>query len=175
MNPFDAVILGVALVGLVTGFSAGLLRSLATILAYVIAAPVALAIAPTIVNWLNARALLPADRAPLLLSLVPFIALIVIAVLLGTLMRAAVGGLTGRRTMFVNRMLGAVLGVARVGLLAVLLVLIFERIIPPAREPSWLKESQLRPYLSAAGAQGLRKLPPEITRYIDDLRRQRVL
>ena len=175
MNPFDAVVLGVALVGLVTGFSAGLLRSLATILAYVIAAPVALAIAPAIVNWLNARALLPADQAPLLLSLVPFIALILIAVLLGTLMRAAVGSATGGQTIFIDRVLGALLGLVRIGLLAVLLVLIFERIIPPGREPSWLKESQLRPYLSVAGAQGLRALPPEATRYIDELRRQRGL
>lgn len=175
MNPFDAVVLGVALVGLATGFSAGLLRSLATILAYVIAAPVALAIAPAIVNWLNTRAVLPADKAPLLLSLVPFITLIVIAVMLGTLMRAAVGSATGGRTMFIDRVLGALLGLVRIGLLAVLLVLIFERIIPPGREPPWLKESQLRPYLSVAGAQGLRALPPEVTRYIDELRRQRGL
>ncbi len=172
MNPFDAVVLGVALIALVTGFSAGLLRSLATILAYVIAAPVALAIAPTIAGWLNARALLPADKAPFLLSLVPFVALVVIAVLLGTLMRGAVGSVTGGRTIFIDRVLGALLGIVRIGLLAVLLVLIFERIIPPGREPVWLKESQLRPYLSVAGAQGLRTLPPEITSYIDRLRRQ---
>jgi membrane protein required for colicin V production len=175
MNPFDAVVLGVGLIGLGTGYAAGLLRSLATILAYVIAAPVALAIAPTIINWLSARAPLPADKAPLLLSLVPFIALIVIGVLLGALMRGAVGSVTGGRTIFIDRVLGALLGVARIGLLAVLLVLIFERIIPPGREPPWLKESQLRPYLSAAGAQGLRALPPEVTRYIDELRRQRGL
>jgi len=175
MNPFDAVVLGVALIGLVTGFSAGLLRSLATILAYVIAAPIALAIAPTIINCLSTRALLPADKAPLLLSLVPFIALIVIGVLLGALMRGAVGSVTGGRTIFIDRVLGALLGVVRIGLLAVLLVLIFERIIPPDREPPWLKESQLRPYLSVAGAQGMRALPPEVTRYIDELRRQRGL
>jgi membrane protein required for colicin V production len=175
MNPFDAVVLGVALIGLITGFSAGLLRSLATILAYVVAAPVALAIAPAIVGWLNSRALLPADKAPLLLALVPFIALIVIGFFLGTLMRGAVGSATGGRTIFIDRVLGALLGVARIGLLAVLLVLIFERIIPPDREPPWLRESQLRPYLSAAGAQGLRALPPEVTRYIDELRRQRGL
>src|SRR5688572_20915136 len=106
MNPFDAVVLGVALIGLVTGYVAGLLRSLATILAYVIAAPVALAVSPAIVNWLSARALLPADKAPLLLSLVPFIALILVAVLLGTLMRAAVGRVAGGRTMFIDRVLG---------------------------------------------------------------------
>ena len=175
MNPFDAVVLGVALIGMMTGFSAGLLRSLATILAYVIAAPIALAIAPTIINWLSTRALLPADKAPLLLSLVPFIALIVIGVLLGALMRGAVGSVTGGRTIFIDRVLGALLGVVRIGLLAVLLVLIFERIIPPDREPPWLKESQLRPYLSVAGAQGMRALPPEVTRYIDELRRQRGL
>ena len=175
MNPFDAVVLGVALIGLLTGFSAGLLRSLATILAYLVAAPIALAIAPPIVSWLNARALLPADKAPLLLALVPFIALIVIGFFLGTLMRGAVGSATGGRTIFIDRVLGALLGVARIALLAVLLVLIFERIIPPGREPPWLKESQVRPYLSAAGAQGLRALPPEVTRYIDELRRQQGL
>jgi membrane protein required for colicin V production len=175
MSPFDAAVLGIALVAVVTGFGSGLLRSLATILAYVIAAPVALAVSPAIANWLTTRALLPPDTAPLLLSLLPVIVLLAIGIVLGALMRAAVGGATSGQTIFIDRVLGALLGAVRIGLVAVLLVLIFERIIPPGREPDWLKESRLRPYLSTAGEMGLRALPPEAAGYIDRLKRERGL
>ena len=54
-----------------------------------------------------------------------------------------------------------------------LLVLIFDRIIPAGREPAFLRGSQLRPILSEAGRQGLRSLPPDVTDYIDRLKRER--
>ena len=168
MNPFDAVVLGVALVGLVTGYAAGLLRSLATILAYVIAAPVALAVSPAIVNWLNTRALLPADKAPLLLSLVPFVALIVIAVLLGTL-DARRGRQRDRWANHVHRSRAgrpARPGAHRPAGRAAGADLRAHH--PGGPRAAVAEELQLRPYLSAAGAQGLRALPPEITRYIDE-------
>jgi len=57
----------------------------------------------------------------------------------------------------------------------VLIVVIFDRIIPPGREPEFLKGSRLRPILSAAGRQGLKSLPPDIENYIDRLKRQRGL
>ena len=158
-----------------TGFRAGLLRSLATILAYVIAAPVALAVTPTVAVWLNARGLIPPDKAPLIVALLPIAVLLVIAILLGALMRGAVGKATGGQTIFIDRVLGGLLGVARIFLVAVLMVLVFERIIPAGREPDWLRQSQMRPYLSAAGAQGLRALPPSATSYIDGLARARGL
>ncbi len=61
----------------------------------------------------------------------------------------------------------------RVGLLAVLIVVVFDLIIPPGREPAFLKGSQWRPVLSQAGQQGLRALPPDIEAYIDRLKRER--
>jgi membrane protein required for colicin V production len=70
---------------------------------------------------------------------------------------------------------GAVLGIVRAVFLAVLVVIIFDRIIPPGREPAFLAESKLRPILLAAGRQGLRSLPPEIESYIDRLKRERGL
>ena len=70
-------------------------------------------------------------------------------------------------------MAGAALGVVRIALLAVVMVMIFERIIPPNREPPWLSQSRLRPLLSAAGRQGLRVLPPDVMGYIDRLKKQR--
>jgi membrane protein required for colicin V production len=174
MNPFDAVVLGLALVAVVTGFSAGLLRGLATILAYVVAAPVALAVSPMVTAFLTERALLPTDIVPNAASYVPIVVLLVVAFVLGSLMRGAVGGAAGRMGV-VDRLLGAVLGAVRIGLLAVLMVMIFERIIPPASEPDWFKQSHVRPYLSAAGAEGLRALPPQVSEMIDKFKRERGL
>jgi membrane protein required for colicin V production len=171
MNPFDAVVLGLTLVAVVTGFSAGLLRGLATILAYVIAAPVALAAAPAVTAMLTERGYLPIAGIPNSVSYVPLILVIVIAMVLGALMLGAVGATAGRMGL-IDRMLGALLGAFRIGFLAELLVMIFERIIPAGSEPDWFKQSQLRPYLSAAGAQGLRALPPQIVEQIDRFKRE---
>ena len=65
------------------------------------------------------------------------------------------------------------LGAVRIALVAVTLVLIFDRIIPPNRQPAFLIGSKLRPILLAAGQQGLRSLPRNVTAYIDQLKRER--
>ena len=173
MNPFDAAVLGLAFIALVTGFSSGLLRSLATILAYLVAAPVALAVSPSVSAWLGTQRFLPAEQMQLLVAVTPFLVLVVVAMVLGALMRGAVSGVTGGHMVLADRMLGAVLGVLRIGLVGVAFVLILERVVPAGREPDWLKGSQLRPYLSAAGAQGLRALPPQAVDYIDRFKRAR--
>ena len=48
-------------------------------------------------------------------------------------------------------------------------------LIPPGRDVSFLRGSQLRPLLSTAGQMGLKSLPPETTAFIDQLRRERRL
>jgi membrane protein required for colicin V production len=112
---------------------------------------------------------LPAD-IPNAASYVPAVLFLLIAFVLGALMRGAVGAAAGRMGL-IDRLLGAVLGAVRIGLLAIVLVLIFERIIPAGSEPDWFRQSQLRPYLSAAGAQGLRALPPQTMEAIDRLKK----
>ena len=169
MNLFDAAIYLFALVAIVTGFNAGLLRSLATILAYAVAVPIAIALTPRLGPLLIARGLITPDQA----TYVTFGLLLVIGFVLGVVMRGGVAGLTGDHTVFIDRVLGAALGAIRIVLLAVLLVMIFERMIPPGQEPAWLTESKLRPMLSAAGAAGLRALPPDTAAYIDRLRKER--
>jgi len=57
----------------------------------------------------------------------------------------------------------------------VLMVVIFDRIIPEHREPPWLTQSRLRPILSWAGQLGLKSLPPDVVNYIDRLKRARSL
>ena len=153
MTIFDSGVIGFALLALALGFNAGLLRSLSTILGYVIEVPIAAAVTP-----------------PLAVFHVVYWSALVISALLNR----AVGDMAGSTGPY-DRVAGATLGVVRVVLLAVVIVTIFERIIPPDREPHWLAQSRLRPLLSAAGRQGLRALPPDVMGYVDRLKKQRGL
>jgi len=168
MNLFDAAVLVTALLAVVMGFNAGLLRSLATILAYAIAAPAALAVTP-LLNTVFADRFEPTPANLALLFVGVFLGF---GLLFGMVARRAVGGVAGTHVMFADRLLGALLGLVRIGPLAVLMVMIFAAIIPPGREPAWLLESKSRPYFAAAGESGLRSLPPELSNYIERLKRQ---
>jgi membrane protein required for colicin V production len=72
-----------------------------------------------------------------------------------------------------DRLAGSVLGALRIGLVAITMVLIFDRIIPADRQPPFLKGSQLRPILLTAGQIGLKSLPPDVTALIDQLKKER--
>ena len=169
MNPFDAAVIAVTIFAIVAGFRSGLLRSLATIFGYVVAAPVAVAAAPYLVPILTTQFhLSPAQNWLALFGVFVFIGMA-----LSALLRLAVSELSGPQIGLPDRAAGAVLGAVRIVLLAVVMVLIFDRIIPAGREPTWLTESQLRPILSMAGQQGLKSLPPDVVEYIDRLKRER--
>lgn len=166
-NLFDGAVVLCLVVAIVTGFRTGLMRSLATILGYAVAAPAAVMLAPLILPWVNERFQFGQAQAPIVL----FAIFLIVGFLLAALMRGAVGAVTGHVGAF-DRAAGALLGAARIVLVAVLIVLVFDRLIPPDREPAWLAGSRLRPVLSQAGAQGLRQLPPHVAEYIDRIKRQ---
>jgi membrane protein required for colicin V production len=171
VNLFDGAVYLFLAIAIISGFRSGLLRSLATIFGYVIAAPVAVAIMPYISPLLTERFKLP----PAQTSLAFFAAFLIIGFIVGALLRGAIGEIAGNQISAPDRAAGAFLGAIRVVLLAVLMVLIFERIVPPGREPAFLKESKLRPILSQAGQEGLRQLPPDVTAFIDRMKRERGL
>jgi len=169
LNPFDAVIYLVALVAVVMGFNAGLLRSLATIFGYLAAAPVAVLATPPLSQFFTALFHLPPTQ-----PWVEFCAIFLAAgLVLSAMCRLAVSELIGPRVSLPDRVAGALLGAVRIALLAVLLVMIFDRIIPLGREPGFLIGSQLRPILSQAGRAGLRSLPPDVADIIDRMKRAR--
>jgi membrane protein required for colicin V production len=169
MNSFDAVVYGLTIVAIWSGFRAGLLRSVATIVGYAAAMPIALATAPLVAPLLagKSQAVWTQDSV-LVVGL--FLA---IGILLGALLRAAIGEVAGDSVHVTDRLAGSALGAVRIGLVAVTTVLIFDQLIPPDREPAFLRGSQLRPILSAAGRVGLKSLPPDVTAYIDRLKRER--
>jgi len=167
-NLFDGAVALCLIVAIVTGFRTGLMRSLATILGYAVAAPAAIMIVPLILPWVNERFQFGSAQAPVLL----FVVFLIVGFLLAALLRGAVGEVTGRHAGAFDRAAGALLGAVRILLVAVMIVLVFDRLIPPDREPAFLAGSRLRPVLSQAGAQGLRQLPPHLTEHIDRIKRE---
>jgi membrane protein required for colicin V production len=83
--------------------------------------------------------------------------------------------MVGQHIGIVDRITGALLGAGRIALVAVLIAVIFDRVIPQGRQPAFLTESLLYPYLSAAGRAGMQALPPEVSDYIDRLKKERGL
>jgi membrane protein required for colicin V production len=171
INAFDAVVYLCLIVAVIFGFGSGLLRSLATIFGYVAAAPITVALTPAVTPQLIERFQMPPAQVLLAIAAI----FVLFGFVLGALFRRTISALVGPTPSFPDRLAGAVLGAVRIGLLAVLIVVIFDRIIPEDREPAWLAESRLRPILSQAGQMGLKSLPPDVADYIDRLKRARDL
>ena len=165
MNTFDLVVfLGLA-IATVTGFGTGLVRSAATILAYLVAMPIAVWVMSYVPPLDDQFASPLGHNAGFFLG-----AFLVIGMVLGKLARMMVTDAIGPELGVVDRLAGAALGAVRVGLVAISVVMVFDRLIPAADEPAFLKGSQLRPLLSAAGQSGFRSLPPEAAAAIDRLK-----
>jgi|SRR5215468_1383513 membrane protein required for colicin V production len=168
-NLFDLVIYACLFAAVVLGFMTGFLRSLATIFGYLCGMGIAVAAAPRLAPLLTTYLKMPAPQTWLV-----FIAVFVAAgAVVSALLRLAVSEMVSPSISVPDRIAGAALGAFRIVLLAVLLVLVLDRVIPPGREPAFLKGSRWRPALSSAAKYGLQALPPDVEDYIDRLKRQR--
>src|SRR6201991_190179 len=162
MNSFDVIVYVGLIVAAITGFNAGLLRSAVTILAYLIAMPIAVWMTSMVSPSVDGRLSLPLMQNSLL-----FFGIFLIAgIVLGKLMRMALDETIGPESGIGDRLAGAVLAAVRVVLVAITLVLIFDRLVPPDRQPAFLTGSHLRPLLSLAAQSGVKSLPPDVTAYI---------
>ncbi|MGD0851327.1 CvpA family protein [Bradyrhizobium sp.] len=168
MNNFDAAIyIGLA-VAVITGFNSGLLRSGVTILAYLIAMPIAVWAMSLLSRRIGSSELDLAQNSPLFFGI-----FLVVGLVLGKFMRMAVDDMIGPSAGIGDRLAGAALGIVRVGLVAITLVMVFDQLVPADRQPAFLNGSQLRPLLSQVGQRGFRSLPPDVVAYIDRLKRDR--
>jgi membrane protein required for colicin V production len=166
MNSFDIVVCAALLTAMTMGFKAGLLRSAVTILAYLVAMPIAL--------WVTSHVTRDAGGMALMQNPLPFFGTLLAAgIVLGKLMRMVLDETIGTELGIGDRLAGSVLGAVRVGLVAISLVVIFDQLVPADRRPSYLVGSRLRPILSAAGQMGLKSLPPDIAAYVDRLKKDR--
>jgi membrane protein required for colicin V production len=167
MNSFDAALMLGLMIAVIAGFKAGLLRSVATMLAYLIALPITIWLTPLVSRVVDGRSVLPLQH-----SLLFFAVYLMAGVVLGKLMRMALDDAIGPEAGLADRLAGATLGAARAGLVAITLVLVFDQLVPPDRQPATLVSSQLRPLLSQAGQRGFRSLPPELAAAIDRLKKE---
>jgi len=168
INAFDLAVYAGLLIAVVSGFSTGLVRSGVTILAYLVAMPIAVSVL-SFVPPLDANA-----ASPLMQNWGFFLgAFLVIGMVLGKLARITLDEAIGPEAGIVDRLGGAVLGAVRVALVATSVVLVFDQLIPADRQPAFLKGSQLRPIFSAAGQKGFRSLPPDVAATIDRLKHER--
>ncbi len=171
MNGFDVVICLGLLFAVVTGFNTGLLRSAVTILAYLVAMPIAVTAMAMVAPRLS---LMPAS--PLLGNGALLFGLFLVAgVVLGKLARVMLDDAVGSQIGIGDRLGGALLGAVRTGLVVTTLVLVFDQLVPLASQPQFLNGSRLRPLFSAAGQLGFRSLPPDVTMVIERLRMERRL
>jgi membrane protein required for colicin V production len=172
LNIFDAIVCVALIVSAITGFNAGLMRSLAAILGYISAMPIAVAVTARLSPAFDGAA--ASLTTPWAQNSILFFGVFLGAgLLIGALLRIAVNDLFGPSINWADRLAGSALGVIRIGLVAVAVVVVFDRIIPADRQPGFLQGSNLRPALSRAGQQGLRSLPPDIAAYIDQLKTDR--
>jgi len=169
MNSFDIVVLLGLVIAVVTGFNTGLLRSAATILAYLVAMPIAVWVVSAIAPQLSGK-----FESPLAQNWGVFLGIFLAAGMgLGKLTRMALDEAIGSDAGILDRLAGAALGALRVGLVATTVVLVFDQLIPAERQPAFLVGSQLRPLFSAAGQKGFRSLPPDLAATIDQIKQQR--
>ena len=166
MNSFDIAVCAATIAAMVMGFNAGLLRSAVTILAYLIAMPIAV--------WVTSQVVRDGSNLALMQNPLPFFGTFLIAgVVLGKLMRMAIDDTIGTESGIADRLAGSALGAVRVGLVAISVVVVFDQLIPADRQPSYLAGSRLRPLFSAAGQMGLKSLPPDLTTYVERLKKDR--
>jgi len=109
----------------------GLLRSLATTIGYICGAGIAVAATPKALSLLANY-----PKIPTLQTWIVVVAIfIVTGALISALLRLTASGIAGRNITVPDRIGGAALGAFRVAMLAIMLVLVFDRMIPPEREP----------------------------------------
>jgi membrane protein required for colicin V production len=169
MNYFDAAITVGLVFAVVTGFKTGLVRSAVTIVAYLFAAPVAIGVMSALSPPASGN--LTAGLAQNVL--VFFGIFLLVGLAFGKVARTMVDEAIGSQAGIVDRLCGAMLGAARVGLIAVTVVLVVDQLLPPQLQPPWLTGSQLQPWLSAAGQKGVQSLPPDVAATLDRLKRNR--
>jgi membrane protein required for colicin V production len=163
MNAFDAVVIVMLILAARAGFKSGLLRSAATVLGYLTAMPVAVAVTPLVSPALAGNSPSPVSDTSVLLVGV-FLAT---GMALGAVFRGAVAETIGPDISVVDRLAGLMVGTLRTLLVAITMVMSFDQLIASDRQPSFLNGSRLRPILSAAGQKTLKSLPPEVMAWID--------
>jgi membrane protein required for colicin V production len=147
---FDLVVYAFLALAIVLGFNSGLLRSMATIIGYLIAAPIAIGTAPAVSYFLTTRFNISAASNGVVLALI----LLVAGMIFGALLRRAVNDLVGPDVKHPGPHRRGFLGAARIGLVAVLIVCDHRPHHPANRRASRLFLAQVQSTALSVGPPG---------------------
>jgi len=137
LNMFDYGLLVVILLSLLLGVRRGFFAEVLSVLTWVIAFFVAMLFTHSLALYLAHYV-----KSTLLANLLSFVGLFVLVLIIGAIVRCIVMRLTDQTQMsIVNRMLGAVFGIARGVLVALLLVFIFSN--TALKDHDWFKNAAL--------------------------------
>jgi membrane protein required for colicin V production len=161
MTAFDLTVIGIVGLSTVFAFWRGLIRSVASLAGLVAAVLAAIHFSPTAANLLSMVSDNPATRYLVAFALI-FIVVVLICGLLGWLLSRAIRAIG---LGFVDRLLGAVFGVAR-GVLIVVMVVLLAGLTTLPRQEWWQNASFAQPLVIAALS--LRPwLPQEMAQRLD--------
>jgi membrane protein required for colicin V production len=169
MTVLDWSVIGVVVASMLIAFARGITRELIALLAWVVGFFAAVAFSPLV------GAMLPEFGGhPVVRYLIAFVAILLVALLLGALIAWPLRSVIRRAGLgFVDRFLGAVFGIAR-GVVLVLVFVLFAGLTTLPRL-NWWQNSALAPML-VVGAMALAPwLPSEWARRLDYSREGRTL
>lgn len=160
MNWADITILAIIALSAVLSVFRGFLREVLSLLAWLLAFWVAFSFTPVMAPVLEAYVEVPSIRFILMFAAL-FVATLIVMSLLGHVVVRLIGrtGLTGT-----DRMLGLLFGIARGGVVVVLLVLLAGLTRIP--QDPWWQEAQLLPHFEAGASWIAGYLPDSITENI---------
>jgi membrane protein required for colicin V production len=147
---FDAIIVGLMILSAVMSIGRGLIREAFSVISFTIGGLAA---------WLCVKFFEPPLKSmisPNEPSVIPAAILVVIGFLVAYLLAAFLGSRLSKlihsspEIGALDRIAGAIFGLARGILAAILFVLLMHQVVRPGEEPDWIAKSTTYPYLNAA-------------------------
>lgn len=160
MNPADAAIAIIVAISVVIGLVRGLVVEVLSLVIWIAAVALAIALGPQVAEWFGGSIELPSARVALGYAIV-FITVLVAGAIVVFLMRKLVQGTGLSGT---DRVLGMVFGLARGAIVVVVLVLLVG-FTPLPRDP-WWRESRALPVFQTLAETMSRWLPESLARYV---------
>jgi len=159
MNWFDLTILAILVLSIVVSLFRGLIREVLSLLIWVGAFWLAWTFVDTGANWLQPYIELPSAR-----HLLAFVALFLVALIVGGMINYLVGKMITKTGLgATDRFFGMFFGLAR-GIIAVTLLVLFLQATPFTQDP-WWSESRLTPQFARMANWVKEKMPEDLAGY----------
>ena len=169
MTAFDWAVIGTVVLSMLLAYVRGFTRELIALLAWVLGFFAALAFSPIVGAWLPEF-----GGTPVLRYIVAFVALMILAIVLGALVAWPLSTVIRKSGLgFVDRFLGALFGVVRGGVVVLAFVLVAGLTTLPRQD--WWQNAALAPAVVAAAMTFSMWLPSEWVQRLDYSREGRIV